>query len=54
MSPAWREKARRMIPEGGYPGPRKRPRDPEKEALLRRMGLDRQRPFVQENEETED
>lgn len=50
VSPAWRDKARRMIPEGGYPGPRTRPRDPEEEALLRRLGLDRQKPFGLDDE----
>lgn len=50
VSPAWREKARKLIPEGGYPGPRRRPRDPDEERLLRRLGLDRQRPFGIANE----
>lgn len=50
MSPAWREKARRLIPEGGYPGKRLRPRDPDEVRALRKLGVDRQRPFGPANE----
>lgn len=45
LSPAWRETARRMIPEGGYTGRRLRPRDPDELRALRKLGVDRQRPF---------
>jgi antitoxin HicB len=45
LSPAWAEKARRMIPEGGYTGPRRRPRDPGERRVLRDLGVDRQKPF---------
>lgn len=50
VSPSWRETAERLLPEGGYSGPRKRPRDPGEERALRRLGLDRQRPFGPANE----
>lgn len=45
VSPAWRDTAARLIPEGGYPGRRLRPRDPGETRALRRIGADRQRPF---------
>lgn len=45
ISPKWAEKASQMIPEGGYPGPRRRPRDPDELRALRQLGVDRQRPF---------
>lgn len=45
VSPAWAEKARQMIPEGGYEGPRRRPRDAAEARALRELGVDRQKPF---------
>lgn len=45
LSPAWRETARRMIPEGGYSGKRLRPRDSDEMRALRKLGVDLQRPF---------
>lgn len=44
-SRAWAEKARRMIPEEGYAGRRRRPRDRDEERALRAVGADRQKPF---------
>ncbi len=47
-SPAWSAKAKSLLPPDGYAGPRKRPRDPDELRALRRIGADRQRPFVEE------
>lgn len=45
VSPAWRQRARELIPAEGFSGERSRPRDPGEERALRELGLDRQRPF---------
>lgn len=45
VSPAWRARANVLIPPGGYPGERSRPRDPDEARALRKLGVDRQRPF---------
>lgn len=52
VSPAWREKARALLPPNGYSGERRRPRDPGEVRALRRIGADRQRPFVEEANDT--
>ncbi len=49
-SAAWAKTVERMIPQGGYPGKRLRPRDPDEERALRRLGVDRQKPFGQADE----
>jgi DNA-binding XRE family transcriptional regulator len=48
VSPAWRETARALVPPDGYSGSRRRPRDPGEVRALRRIGADRQKPFVEE------
>ena len=48
ISPAWRRTAQELIPADGYSGKRRRPRDPGETRALRRIGADRQRPFVDE------
>jgi len=50
VSPAWAEKAKQLVPEGGYRGKRLRPRDPDEARALRKLGLDRQKPFGLSNE----
>lgn len=50
VSSAWRERAKQLIPEGGYPGERLRPRDPDEERALRKLGVDRQKPFAPTDE----
>jgi len=37
-----------MLPADGYAGKRRRPRDPEEIRALRRIGADRQKPFIDE------
>lgn len=48
VSPGWRDRAKTLIPSGGYAGMRTRPRDAGEERALRRLGADRQRPFAGE------
>ena len=48
VSPEWRDRAKALIPTGGYAGKRMRPRDAGEERALRRLGADRQRPFSDE------
>ena len=50
VSPAWSERAAQLVPAGGYPGTRRRPRDADEARALRKLGLDRQRPFGPANE----
>ena len=50
VSPAWTAKAEALIPRGGYAGKRLRPRDPDEARALRRLGVDRQKPFGHANE----
>jgi len=45
-SSAWRETARSYLGEGEDYGDRTRPRDPDEAVVLRRLGLDRSRPFA--------
>ena len=49
-SPAWKATAEKLIPAGGYAGKRLRPRDPDEARALRRLGVDRQKPFGHANE----
>ena len=48
VSPSWSETAKSMLPPEGYSGERLRPRDPGEVRALRRIGADRQKPFVDE------
>ena len=48
VSPTWRDAAKALLPTDGYAGERRRPRDPGEVRALRRIGADRQKPFVEE------
>lgn len=42
----WERRARELLGDADFSGPRRRPRDPDEEAALRELGLDRWRPFA--------
>ncbi len=50
VSPAWRDRAKVLIPREGYAGKRLRPRAPDEARALRKLGVDRQKPFGRANE----